>query len=138
MGLILGADVQQVIGGDVASLAVLPTVPQSLLLEEVGNVSLVVDRESVARVLRSLDRHEVEGEDVQQWASFVRRGFVAGEGRGPIKPLSIEYELAYEDAIADIISKLDEIGDVIDGEVPDKGETAIYLASLGLADENWS
>ena len=51
---------------------------------------------------------------VQGWASFVRRGHLPGVA-GPIKPIEIDYDLCAEDQIAEIISRLDEIGDVIDG-----------------------
>lgn len=69
----------------------------------------------------------------QQWASFIRRGYFENQpsGRGG-KPLEIDYDSAYEDAIAEVVSRLDEIGDVVDGDVPDEAETALLLYSLGF------
>lgn len=75
---------------------------------------------------RRLQRGEVTGGEAQRWASFVRRGFVAGDGsRLPVTPLLIDYEPEHEDAIVEVIGRLDEIGDVIDGEVPDDGRSRV-------------
>ena len=136
MSSTLTAAVRRVVAGDVRALADLLAVPQDRLLEETRAVKFVVGREAVAQVLRGLARHEIDGEGAQEWASFVRRGFVATVGQGPIVSLPIEYESDHEDAIAEIISRLDEIGDAIDGDIPDREETAGYLASLGLDDQS--
>lgn len=48
-------------------------------------------------------------------------------------PLDINYEPAYEDAIAEIIARLDQIGDSVDGTVPDDAELELLLLSLGLS-----
>lgn len=47
-------------------------------------------------------------------------------------PISIEYDETYEDAITEAVSRLDEIGDLIDGDVPDRVETDLLLYSLGI------
>jgi hypothetical protein len=40
---------------------------------------------------------------------------------GPIWPLDIEFEAAAEDLIAEVVSRLTELGDAIDGEIgPDE------------------
>lgn len=66
----------------------------------------------------------------QAWASFIRRGYVAEPGGGPIRPIDIDYEQAYEDDIAETVSRLDEIGDLVDGEVSSDGVLAL-LQLLG-------
>ena len=48
-----------------------------------------------------------------------------------MKSVRIEYDEAYENAIAEAISRMDEIGDSIDGTVPDETETELILYSLG-------
>jgi hypothetical protein len=54
--------------------------------------------------------------EAQSWASFVRRGYVA-RGLGPIRPLDIGYEEAWEEAIVVAVTQLDQIGDLMDGYV---------------------
>lgn len=54
---------------------------------------------------------------VQSWAFFVRRGCIENPKGGPIQLLNIDYDEAWEDAIVEAVSGLDEIGDVIDGEI---------------------
>jgi hypothetical protein len=63
-------------------------------------------------------------------ASFVRAGCVANDSRGPIRPIEIDFEDAWEDAIAETVSRLDEIGDVVDGEVT-SSEILALLHLLG-------
>lgn len=133
MALSPGAAVKAVVAGDVEALKVILNVPQDRLLEAVPDVELVLTRETLAGVLRSVRGHQIDGTEVQQWASFIRRGFIGGQ-RGGVRPIAIEYEADYEDEIADIISRLDEIGDVIDGNIPSSDEISDYLALLGLAD----
>ena len=89
---------------------------------------LVVHAEGIAKVLRSLSAQSIDAQTAQRWALFVRRGFF--ERRSPdkcIKPISIDYDDAYEDAIAEAVSRIDEIGDLIDGDVPDETETELLL-----------
>ena len=115
------------------SLATLQQIPKELS-------ALVVTPKAVRAVLLALQQQQVPPYLVQQWASFVRRGYFAnpdgqpGPATQPIAPIDIEYDLSFEDQIAEIISRLDEIGDLIDGEVTD-AEIAIMLQSLE-ADSN--
>ena len=90
---------------------VVPVAMSRLLLE------LVVTSKSIVRVLTALKDRAVTAQDVQAWASFVRRGYVAGMTNQPVKPLTIEYEQLYEDAIVEIIDRLDQLGDLIDGTI---------------------
>ena len=79
---------------------------------------LILTREATSNVLEALAAGRVSPEAAQAWASFVRRGFVEGSGeRQPILPLVIEFETTWENAISQAVSRLDEIGDVIDGQV---------------------
>jgi len=134
--LSLKAALKAVVAGDVGALNALLTVPEDRLLEAARDVELVLDRESLAGVLRRLRDRQIDGGDAQRWASFIRRGYIGGQNSGRVKPITVEYEPFYEDEIVDIISRLDEIGDVIDGDIPRRGEISDYLALLGLADVN--
>ena len=60
----------------------------------------------------------------------MRRGLLEGAAGGPVQPIEIEFEDAWEDAIAVALSRLDEIGDVIDGGVT-IGEALDLLQLLG-------
>ncbi len=90
--------------------------------------SLVVARSSLTKVLEDWDSGSFSAHDVQRWASFVRRGYVTGAAHGPTVPIRIEYAGEDEDQIADIISRLDEIGDQIDGNIDAHELDEILLA----------
>lgn len=90
----------------------------------------VVRRSAVVGVLRGLLVGAWTPEEVQAWASFVRRGYVAGGSDLPVRPLDIGYDDACEEEIAAAVSRLDEIGDLVDGEVT-RGEVLDLLQLLG-------
>jgi len=92
---------------------------------------LVVTREATVEVLRGLLDHRFAPLAVQAWASLMRWGFIARpEARGPIEPIEIEFDEACEELISEILSRLDELEDVIDGEVT-SGEILELLQLLG-------
>jgi len=125
--------VDRVVAGDAEALMSLSDVPHDLILDAMAGADLVVDAESVGRVLRDLARRTIDGTAAQRWASFVRRGYIANMRKGGvIKPLMIEYDPRHEEAIAEIVARLDEIGDAVDGEPPNKEEIDLLLLSLGL------
>jgi hypothetical protein len=78
-----------------------------------------------------LNQGTITPDEAQRWASFVRLGFVGGAS-GPIMPLDIDYEDAWEDAIVEAVGRLDQIGDLVDGEVT-RGEVLDLLQLLGVA-----
>lgn len=83
-----------------------------------GLAPLIVTREAAIRILKDLRDARVAPESAQSWASFVRRGYVEAAGRrGKVRPVEIDYEQDSESAIIDAVSRLDEIGDVVDGVV---------------------
>lgn len=84
---------------------------------------------AVRRVLYGLLSGDITPDVAQRWASFVRRGYIAGRSRSPILPIEIKYESEAEDAIVEILARLDEIGDVVDGEVTED-EIRQMIASL--------
>jgi hypothetical protein len=108
-----------VIGGDPTGLVFLLPLDHADLQTAACALSkpLVVSRKAVVAVLRGLNQGILLPELVQCWASFVRRGYIAGSTDGPLRPLDIEYEDAWEEAIAATVSRLDEIGDILDGDV---------------------
>lgn len=106
--------------GDASAIAEILTADHSSVRAAETSIGapLVVRRAAVVGIVRGLIDGRVSPSAAQAWASFMRRGFleVAADGR-PIQPIDVEFEDAWEDAISATISRLDEIGDVIDGEV---------------------
>jgi hypothetical protein len=88
---------------------------------------LMVTKEAVARILEAMQQGASQSV-VQQWASFVRRGYFA-QAKGSSHPIEIEYETSAEDRIADIVARLDELGDLIDGVISDD-ELAEMLSDM--------
>ncbi|WP_146145851.1 hypothetical protein [Arthrobacter woluwensis] len=80
--------------------------------------SLIVERSAVFAVLHHLLEGRFPLPQIQQWASFVRWGYVATANVDEaVRPLDIEFEEAWEEEISTIIERLDEIGDQIDGSL---------------------
>ena len=52
---------------------------------------------------------------------------------GPISPLVIEYDPAWEKDVAAAIGRLDELGDLVDGTI-ERGEILELMQLLGVAD----
>ena len=80
---------------------------------------LVLPHNGIRKVLTELQRKHISPEQAQRWASFVRRGYIAGTQNGPVLPIDIDYEDSHEEQIAAAVARLDEIGDLIDGEISD-------------------
>lgn len=91
--------------------------------------SLTVSRLALTKVLRDWGSGAQSADDVQKWASFVRRGYVAGGGDLPIHPIEIKYDAHDEGMIAEIIARFDEIGDWLDGQI-EANERAAMLRIL--------
>jgi len=122
----------QVLSGDPGALPLIKPIALADLREAATSLRapLVVTRTAAVSVVKGLNEAIYSPEQVQGWASFVRRGYVANPGGGPIRPLDIAYEDAWEEGIAASVSRLDEIGDVVDGEVT-RGEVLDLLQLLG-------
>jgi hypothetical protein len=123
---------EAVLQGDPRGMAIIATFDHAELrgvASEVRQPALVA-RSGAVRVLRGLLEDAWTPEQAQAWASFVRRGYVAGRDLHAIRPLDIDYEDACEEEIAAAVSRLDEIGDLVDGEVS-TGEILDLLQLLG-------
>jgi hypothetical protein len=110
---------ERVLRGDLSGLADIESVDHAAVrgaAEALGE-PLVVTRTAAVSVLRGLLDGGYSPGLCQVWASFVRRGYAAPSAGGPVRPLDIEFEEAWEDGISTTVSRLDEIGDVVDGEV---------------------
>lgn len=119
-----------VVSGDLSSLVLVMEAKHQDLFDAAGALQgLCVLRPALVRVLEDWRQGRYAVDQVQQWASFVRRGYVAGKGSGSIRPIVIGYEKPHETLIAEIIGRLDEIGDKVDGAV-DSFEQEEMMRSL--------
>lgn len=124
--------VKRVLGGDPTAMSEISGVDHASLrttAETIGQ-PLIVTRVATVGVLRGLIDNRFPPRATQAWASFLRRGYIEGSARGPIDPIHIEFEEPWEGAISAAISRMDEIGDVIDGAVAN-GEALDLLQLLG-------
>jgi hypothetical protein len=87
-------------------------------MRNISGDSLVVRPGAVARVLTELLNRQISPSEAQVWASFIRRGYVS-TNKKPVKTIDISYQQDHEDAITNAISRLDELGDTVDGTIED-------------------
>ena len=110
--------IKSAVAGDPAAVADLKRCSQDeLLAAEARTGPLVLTRRAVGRVVDALRSAAITPDAAQAWASFVRRGYLAPGVHGTVRPLEIEFEPAGADQIADAVSRLDEIGDQVDGDI---------------------
>lgn len=103
-----------VVGGDTHAVAQVEAVEHERLADVATTLRpLVLTRAALARVLSDVRDGTVSSAQAQRWASFVRRGYAAGTNMSVVRPIEIDYE--DESAIVEPLSRLDELGDVLDG-----------------------
>jgi hypothetical protein len=116
--------------GDMRAFKILSQQPHGQLIAQRASLSdLVLTKNDLLRVLASLRDGHSSPDLIQQWASFVRRGYVADTSQGPVRPIAIDYEPSQTEAIVEIVARLDELGDTIDGAIS-KSELHDMIASL--------
>lgn len=71
---------------------------------------------TVLNVLVALRRGDVSPKQVHQWAGFLFSGY-SGSTTLPLKPLDFEYDPADEDRISEIIMRLEQMEDAVDGPI---------------------
>jgi hypothetical protein len=109
-----------VMSGDARALGQLD---RSALAETASALGpLVLTRAALGRALVALRGGTVTTTEAQRWASFMKRGAGAA---GP--PVDIEWE--DEDLFADVLMRMDELGDLIDGTMS-TAEIDQHLADL--------
>jgi hypothetical protein len=119
-----------VVKGDLKALTAVRESSHAELLKAAEDLPrLVVSRNALANVLEGWRGGLYAADDVQRWASFVRRGYVSAGPHGALRPIEIEYDSRYEALIAEIIGRFDEIGDLVDGCI-DASEQEEMLQSL--------
>jgi len=120
-------DLSATVRGDLVAFARLHEVPhQALLTAQAKAPDLILMRSALHSVLGTLHQDRSTMETIQRWASFVRRGYATVPTDSPIIPLTITYNPPDEEIIVTIISRLDELGDMVDGTI-DGAELALML-----------
>jgi|SRR5215471_13667844 len=109
-------DIERLVDGDLSVVEVIRGAPQGAVRSAWEHSSQpTLTAAAVRRVLSDLAAGTAEPELVQQWASFIMRGYLEPIGP-PTRPIDIEYEPDSEDPIIEAIAVLEQIGDTIDGE----------------------
>ncbi|WP_284762176.1 hypothetical protein [Arthrobacter sp. efr-133-R2A-63] len=123
---------ERLVRGDLGALSAILAVDHAAIREAAATLGepLIVTRRAAVLVLRGLIDGAFSPQLTQAWASFVRRGYVARSGNGPIRPIEIDFAQADEDGISATVSRLDEIGDAIDGGWS-SDEVLVLLQLLG-------
>lgn len=110
-------------GGDVGAIDRLDRRDLASTAAKMG--PLVLTRDALRTALTALRSGTATTTQAQRWASFMKRG--AGTA-GP--PVDIEWE--DEDLFADVLMRMDELGDVIDGTMS-SAEIDQHIANLSRA-----
>jgi hypothetical protein len=71
---------------------------------------------TVLRVLNALRRGEVAAKQVHEWAGFLFSGY-SSSATFPLKRLDFEYDPVDEDRIAEIVMRLEQMEDAVDGPI---------------------
>lgn len=79
-------------------------------------VEYSLNRRATALVLQKLIGHDVDTTLVQRWGALMRWGVLGGRQGGPIA-IDIRYEAPIEDLLIEVVARLDDIGDAVDGVV---------------------
>jgi len=124
------SEIDRIVEGDWTAVAVARALPEVELEAMAQNHDLPpLKASAVKHVMLALSRGLIAPEVAQSWASFVRWGYFEGLGY-PSSDFDIEYEAAAERAIVDAISRMDELGDPIDGEImPDEFRSLLSALS---------
>lgn len=128
----------RVLEGDTEALAKLTVLGNDELFKAWrahSRPELVLDREGVVAVLNGMLDRRVTSGSARDWAFFVRQGHIGSWADGPIfndpsdgvdpakrvwtEVLPIDWSPAFEDPINEATSRLDQIGDIVDGVVTD-------------------
>lgn len=122
-----------VLAGDVTAMNEISEYSQAQLADAAGTTGLALRASAVAAVLARYEAGELSPRETQRWAAFVRWGHLVDGSSGPVRPLDIDYEADHEDAIVEALARLDELGDLIDGELRDGEAAELRRALVGTS-----
>ena len=84
--------------------------------EPIAATERILSINGVRRVLTALMHGEISADQAQTWASFMKRGYIS-RSKQPVRPVNIPFQKDREEVISEVITKLDELGDAIDGSL---------------------
>jgi hypothetical protein len=114
----LAAAIARVVAGDLNCLSRVLSASHPAIQEATARLPrLVVSPSALAKVLKDWSLGLFSAEHVQKWASFVRRGYISGGASGQVRPIQVDYDSKNEELIVEILGRLDELGDQVDGQI---------------------
>jgi hypothetical protein len=113
----VAAALRDAIAGDARAVERLQCSHDVLVAEADALSPLVLTSGSLVRVLSDLRLRRISASEAQAWSSLMKRGYVRVVD-GPVRAIDIRWDP--EDAIVEPLGRLDELGDVIDGTMPDE------------------
>jgi hypothetical protein len=125
-------DLVRILAGEARHVSVLKGRPHAELENVAAAIpvlALTLKATAVKRVLNDLLKKRITPVEGQEWASFVMRGYMPSR-EGPIRPISVDYEPAQEEHIVEAVSRLEQLGDLVDGVIDDD-ELRKLLEALG-------
>ena len=102
-------DLERAIEGDLTVMRRPSEATHSQL--EAASAKPFVRAVTVGWVVESLINGESDPSEVQIWASLLMHGY------GPVRPIDIPHEPEFEEEIVEVIFVLEQLGDLVDGEV---------------------
>lgn len=114
-------DLARVVAGDVERLQALKrySLRDLSLVARSGGDALTLTSATLADVVEGLRARRLEGSAVQLWAAFLRWGLLPDDDRGAAEVIDIAFEAERQDQIVEVLARLDEMGDVVDGVLSD-------------------
>jgi RHS repeat-associated protein len=131
LGRWVSADLVRILSGEARHVSVLKGHAHAELENVAAGISglaLTLKATAVRRVLSDLSEKRITPVQAQEWASFVMREYMPSR-EGPIRPISVEYEPAQEEQIVEAVSRLEQLGDLVDGVI-DNDELRELLEAL--------
>lgn len=128
----LEAVLSAVAAGEMDAFSILKAADSTKLQAAARNLnSLTISRAALMRVILDWRSGSHSAAEVQQWASFVRRGYITGNPLFGGHPIDITYDTDDEDLIVEIIGRFDEIGDLIDGYIDESEQVEMLRVLAG-------
>ncbi len=115
------ADLARVVAGDVERLQALKCYPlrDLSLAARSGGDALTLTSATLAGVVEGLSAGRFKESAVQFWAALLRWGLLPDDDRGAAEVIDIAFEAERQDQIVEVLARLDEMGDVVDGVLSD-------------------
>lgn len=110
-------DLESILSGDTSQISALTRQGQHRVSELASGLPLqsrTLTAAAIKRVLSAYSKGDVSKEEAQAWASFMLRGYVS-ESDKPVTPIQIEFEREREEDIVEVLARLDDLGERVDG-----------------------